>query len=267
MSATTARRSTVRFGADGAHEQGDAIAVEAPLTLVNDGEVLVTTMRTPGHDLELAAGWLVAESDVQEHSDITTLAALSASADDTTDTVRISLAPGVEGPRPRAFVTSSACGICSADVIAGVRLSPAPLQTDGWGISVAHVDRLMTDLRRAQRVFDRTGGLHAAGLVDPDGELVVTREDVGRHNAVDKAIGWALLNERMPLTDHLLLVSGRVSFEIVQKGLAAGIAGIAAVSAPTSLAVDVAREHGLVLLGFARDGRCNAYSGVERVRP
>lgn len=266
MGSAATRRMTVRFAADGAHEHGDSIAVEAPLTLVLDDEVLVTTMRTPGHDLELAAGWLVAESAVHAHGDIATMAALAARTDQDTDTVRIALAAGVEAPRPRAFMTSSACGVCSADIIAGVRLASAPLHSDEWTVGVAQVDALMTDLRSAQRTFERTGALHAAGLVDPSGTLLVTREDVGRHNAVDKVVGWALLGEHAPLTDHLMLVSGRVSYEIVQKCLAAGVAGVAAVSGPTSLAVDVAREYGLVLIGFAREGRCNVYSGADRVR-
>lgn len=265
MGIATSLRPTVRIDAGTAVERSDALPVEAPLTIALGDEVLVTTMRTPGHDLDLAAGWLVAESGVRGPGDIAAMGAFSSAGDDDVDTVRIAIADGVRAPRPRAFVTSSACGVCSAEVIAAVPPPPQPLRTGAWHLEAAAVQGLLDAMRESQRAFARTGSLHAAAIADAAGSLLVVREDVGRHNAVDKAIGWALLDDRLPLADHLLLVSGRVSYEIVQKALAGGLAAIAAVSGPTTLAVDLAREHGLVLIGFARDGRLNVYSGSEHV--
>ena len=240
----------------------DDLAVEAPLVLAQDGEAIATLMRTPGHDIDLAAGWLVVESGVRAPGDITTLRSCH---EDGTDRVHITLAPGVRPPRPRAFVTSAACGVCSADVL---DLSPArwsPPHTPGWAAEGAALAALPDTMREQQRAFDRTGGVHAAALATSTGRLLVVREDVGRHNAVDKVVGHSLVHERLPLTDHLLVVSGRVSFEIVQKAVAAGVAGIVAVSAPSSLAVDLAREYDLVLLGMTRDGGFNVYAGAEYV--
>jgi FdhD protein len=243
----------------------DAIAVESPLTIVLDGDVLVTTMRTPGHDLELVSGWLVNESGVRRPDDISSMGAFATHDDDAVDTVRVSLAAGVRPPRPRAFVTSSACGVCSADVLAAFDGPDGPLQTDGWTLPVGAIPALMEGMRDGQRMFDQTGALHAAALVSPTLEPLWVREDVGRHNAVDKVIGKALFDGRLPLTDHTLVVSGRISYEIVHKALTACIGAIVAVSGPTSLAIDLARAHGLVLAGFARGERVNVYSGDERI--
>lgn len=265
MGIATSLRPTVRIDAGTAVERSDALPVEAPLTIALGEEVLVTTMRTPGHDLELAAGWLVAESGARQPGDIVAMGAFASRGEGEVDTVRVALAEGVRPPRPRAFVTSSACGVCSADVIAAVPAPEHPLRGQAWQVQATAIEGLLDAMREAQRAFARTGSLHAAAIADPDGALLVVREDVGRHNAVDKVTGWALTEGRLPLADHLLLVSGRVSYEIVQKALAAGFAGIAAVSGPTTLAVDLAREHGLVLIGFARDGRLNVYSGSELV--
>lgn len=271
MGVTTVPRPTVRISTDAVLSRSDAVAVESPLTVVLDDQVLVTTMRTPGHDIELAAGWLVAESGVRRAADIVTMGAFAStgdeagddSGDDGVDTVRVHLAAGVLPPRPRAFVTSSACGVCSADVIDAVPEPVHPLHTPGLALVPHELLALLEQMRAAQKAFDRAGALHAAGLVDASGRLLWVREDVGRHNAVDKAIGAALLKDRLPLTDHVLLVSGRVSYEIVQKALAANVAAVVAVSGPTSLAVDLARRFGLVLIGFARDDRMNVYSGAE----
>jgi FdhD protein len=263
MAVTTTRRAIVRLpeGAERAASPDDLV-VEAPLVLGLDGEAIATLMRTPGHDIELAAGWLVVESGVRRADDVETLRQCR---EDDTDRVHITLRHGVRPPRPRAFVTSAACGVCSADV-----LDLAPLQTsaphrDGWSVSRTVVAGLPDAMRTRQRAFDRTGGVHAAALASVDGALIVVREDVGRHNAVDKVIGWALLDGQLPATDHILVVSGRVSFEIVQKAVAAGVAGIAAVSAPSSLAVDLARQYGLLLAGMVRDGRINAYAGEQLI--
>jgi FdhD protein len=259
MAVTTTRRAIVRLP-DGAEPASlpDDVIVESPLVLGLGDTAIATLMRTPGHDIELAAGWLVVESGVQRADDVETLRQCR---EDDTDRVHITLRPGVRPPRPRAFVTSAACGVCSADV-----LDLAPLRTSDphradWTITRAVLAQLPETMRLRQRAFDRTGGVHAAALATADGEVLVVREDVGRHNAVDKVVGWALLHDQLPATDRILVVSGRVSFEIVQKAVAAGSAGIAAVSAPSSLAVDLARQYGLLLAGMIRDGRINAYAG------
>jgi FdhD protein len=263
MAVMTTRRAIVRMpaGAEPA-SMPDELVVESPLVLGLHGEAIATLMRTPGHDLELAAGWLVVESGVRTADDIVTLRACR---EDDTDRVHIMLRDGVRPPRPRAFVTSAACGVCSADV-----LDLAPLQTSaphraGWTVRREDLLALPDAMRTQQRAFDRTGGVHAAALTDATGELLIVREDVGRHNAVDKVAGRALLDGRLPATDQLLVVSGRVSFEIVQKAVAAGVGGIVAVSAPSSLAVDLAREYGLLLAGMVRGSRINVYAGADLV--
>lgn len=265
MGVTTSRRSIVRVVDGTSDRRGDAVAVESPLTIVLDDEVLVTTMRTPGHDLDLAAGWLVNESGVRASSDIVGMGAFATSAPDEIDTVRLSLATGVRRPRPRAFVTSSACGVCSADILAAFDGPDAPLHSPGWRLSPDAVPRLIEGMRERQRMFEQTGALHAAALAAPDLSIRWTREDVGRHNAVDKAVGRALFDDLLPLTDHVLVVSGRISYEIVHKALTAGVAALVAVSGPTTLAIDLAREHDLLLIGFAREGRLNVYSGGDLV--
>jgi FdhD protein len=219
-------------------------------------------MRTPGHDLELAAGWLVVESGVRRPDDLETL---QACWQDGTDRVNLRLREGVRPPRPRAFVTGAACGVCSADVIDLAPLAWASPATPEWTVDPGVLGALPEAMRARQKAFARTGSLHAAALAAADGTLGVVREDVGRHNAVDKVVGHALLAGELPATDRLLVVSGRVSFEIVQKAVAAGAAGIVAVSAPSSLAVDLAREHGLLLAGLVRGGRMNVYAGAERL--
>jgi FdhD protein len=258
----TAGRAIVRVREGGQVSAPDELAVEAPLVLALDGEVLATLMRTPGHDLELTAGWLVVESGVREPHDIVRLRACW---EDETDRVHLTLADGVRPPRPRAFITSAACGVCSADLLDLAPLQRGAPHTDGWTVSGDVLVALPDKMRPLQRAFARTGGLHAAALCTAGGELLFVREDIGRHNAVDKIVGHALFDGLLPATDHLLLVSGRVSFEIVQKAVAAGVAGIVAVSAPSSLAVDLCREHGLLLAGLTRDGRCNVYAGAELV--
>ena len=263
MSVTTTRRAIVRLPADAAPTSApDDLAVEDPLVLGMDGDAIATLMRTPGHDLELAAGWLVVESGVRTPEDIVTLRACR---EDDTDRVHITLRPGVRPPRPRAFVTSAACGVCSADVLDLTLLRTSEPHRDGWSVPRAVLTELPAAMRKRQRAFDRTGAVHAAALADADGTVGVVREDVGRHNAVDKVVGHALLDGRLPATDLVLLVSGRVSFEIVQKAVAAGVAGIVAVSAPSSLAVDLARQHGLLLAGMVRGGRMNVYAGEQLI--
>jgi FdhD protein len=265
---TTTRRRIVRVraatpGQDAVSgERPDDLAVEAPLVLALGGEAIATLMRTPGHDIELAAGWLVVESGVRAHTDISTLRECR---EEDTDRVHITLADEVRPPRPRAFITSAACGVCSADVLDLSSQRWATPHSPGWGVTGEVLAGLPDLMRAHQRAFDRSGGVHAATLARADGQLLTVREDVGRHNAVDKVVGRALLDGLLPATDLLLVVSGRVSFEIVQKAVAAGVAGIVAVSAPSSLAVDIAREEGLLLAGMTRNGGYNLYAGDDLV--
>ncbi len=260
MAVMTTRRAIVRLrGSDGA-QVADDLAVEAPLTLSLGEDVLAVIMRTPGHDLELTAGWLVAESGVRQAHDIATL---RESRDG--DGVRISLRPEVTPPRSRAFVTSASCGVCSADMLELMPPQTSAPHSPGWQVDRGVLADLPEAMRRQQRAFERTGGVHAAALATASGEVLAVREDVGRHNAVDKVIGWALLEHRLPAADHILVVSGRVSFEIVQKAVAAGAAGLVAVSAPSSLAVDLARTYGVLLAGLVRGERLNVYAEPELV--
>ena len=252
-------------------EDFDPVVVEAPLSIAVDGKVLATTMRTPGHDEDLAVGWLSSETDLAARGQIVKIEREGAAAtrargiEEAVDTVSLSVAPSVDIPKPRAYLTSSSCGICSAEVIEATPRPRAMLQTEGWQLTPQDAHAWVEAMRGEQKMFELTGSLHAAAIVSPGGILQVVREDVGRHNAVDKVIGSAFLSEDYPLTDHTLVVSGRVSYEIVAKALRACLAGIVAVSGPTTLAVDLARAHGLVLLGFTRDDRLNVYAGGDRV--
>ena len=255
-------------------DQFDRVVVEAPLAISVDQNTLLTTMRTPGHDEELAVGWLLSEAEIKAPTDIISVERVGASdlrhwgveGESAVDTVLAQLGADVVPPRPRAYLTSSSCGVCSSDVLATTPKPAVALHSEDWVITpqVAHV--LIKQMRCEQKMFDLTGSLHAAALADPNNKLLVVREDVGRHNAVDKVLGNAFLDGNFPLTDHILVVSGRVSYEIVTKALSASVAAIVAVSGPTTLAVDLARAHGLVLIGFTRDDRLNVYSGKGRVK-
>jgi FdhD protein len=251
----------------GQTERGsDLVAGEEPLEIRLAGERLAVTMRTPvpGQDSELALGFLLAEAIV----DLEQVGRISECRSDGGDggVVDVLLRPGA---RPadgwqRDFYTTSSCGICGKQSIEAVRASAAPVP-DGPQVSSATLSALPDALRARQRVFDRTGGLHAAALFTPAGDVVEVREDIGRHNAVDKLVGRAAMDGLLPLHGHLLMVSGRVSFEIVQKALAAGLPLVAAVSAPSTLAVRLARESNMTLVGFLREGAFNVYAGSERI--
>lgn len=260
MAVMTTRRAVVRRRGSGTSSAPDELAVEAPLTLSLGDDVLAVLMRTPGHDLELAAGWLVAESGVRRADDIATMRESRGG-----DGVRIGLRDGVAPPRSRAFVTSASCGVCSADLVDLLPQATSAPHSPGWHVERDILAGLPSAMRAQQRAFDRTGGLHAAAFSPASGGVLVVREDVGRHNAVDKVVGWALMTGLLPGADHLLVVSGRVSFEIVQKAVAAGVAGIVAVSAPSSLAVDLARTYGLLLAGLVRGDQLNVYAGAELI--
>jgi len=254
--------------------RADVLAAEEPLGIRVNGTALTMTMRTPGDDLELAAGFLVSEAVIRSPADIAEIKLCDGTScghaghDDLGNIAEVTLAAGVEvapGAR-RNFMTTSACGVCGKASIADLCVRPhAPLAGDPARFAPAMLAALPDQLRDAQRVFSRTGGLHAAGLFTAAGELIAAREDVGRHNAVDKVVGWALLEDRLPLAGCALLVSGRASFELAQKAILAGIPLLAAVSAPSSLAVDLAEEAGLTLVGFLRGPSMNVYTGADRL--
>jgi len=255
----------------------DVLAVEEPLEIRVGGLSLAITMRTPGHDVELAAGFLVSEAIIAHGDEFASARycapteALDASGEGNTfNILDLTLAAGVAAPDPslaRRFFTTSSCGICGKDSIDSVRtLSRHPVADDPLVVSAALLTTLPDRLREQQAVFEKTGGLHAAALVDgTTGEVLVLREDVGRHNAVDKVVGWAVLNDRLPLSGCVLMVSGRASFELTQKASMAGIPMLAAVSAPSSLAADLATELGMTLVGFLRGESMVVYSGAQRI--
>jgi FdhD protein len=229
-------------------------------------------MRTPGDDLDLAHGFLLTEGVIRSVQDISTARYCDSVDDDGRNTYNVldlALAPGVAAPVvgiERNFYTTSSCGVCGKAALDAVRLSTKfPPATDDSQVPVRALVGMPDALREQQKVFASTGGLHAAGLFTVDGELLVVREDVGRHNAVDKVLGWAVLSERVPLSGCVLMVSGRASFELVQKAAMAGIPVLAAVSAPSSLAAELADEQGMTLVGFLRGDSMNVYTGASRI--
>jgi FdhD protein len=252
----------------------DTVAGEEPLEIRVGGRSLAVTMRTPGADFDLAAGFLVSEGVVTRTQDVVSMRYCSgagAEGINEFNVVDVALAGDVAPPDEsvaRAFFTTSSCGLCGKASIDAVRTRSAfDVRDDPLRLEPPMLANLPTRLRSAQRVFEKTGGLHAAALFDGStGELLAVREDVGRHNAVDKVVGWALREGRLPLRGVILMVSGRASFELVQKALMAGIPMLCAVSAPSSLAVDLAKESGMTLVGFLRDPSMVVYTGSERLR-
>jgi FdhD protein len=246
----------------------DTLAVEEPLEIQLAGCSVAVTMRTPGDDLDLAAGFLFTEGILHGASDIESISHCPSDDPEAEgNIVNVNPAdPAKVDPERwrRNFFATSSCGICGKASIDQVRQEAEPINSPA-PISPSVLSALDSSLRRKQRTFDLTGGLHAAALFDLGGRLILLREDVGRHNAVDKVIGAMVRQESVPLSSHVLMVSGRASFEVVQKALMAGIPIVAAVSAPSSLAVDLARESGMTLVGFLRDGGFNVYSGAERI--
>ena len=280
MATRTERRRVLKISLPGSAARGsaapgvavqraDLLAVEEPLEIRIGGTPLTVTMRTPGDDIDLAAGFLFGEGLIdpagpreirmcdENVADVTLAAApLPRDVERATDARRAQ----------RNFLTTSACGVCGKESIESIRVqSRYDIAADPVRVSPEVLASLPDRLRETQRVFASTGGLHAAGLFSPDGRLLVLREDVGRHNAVDKVVGWALRTGRLPLAGHILLVSGRASFELVQKACMAGIPVLAAVSAPSSLAAGLAEEAGLTLIGFLRGASMNAYTGTGRL--
>jgi FdhD protein len=253
----------------------DTLVAEEPLEIRLGGRPPAITMRTPGDDFALAAGFLVSEGVLRRAEDVANIvycAGVTKDGANTYNVVDVRLAPGVPLPDitlQRNVYTTSSCGLCGKASLEAVRTTAAWPIRDRPPLRVApeSLAALPDRLRAAQRVFDRTGGLHAAGLFSPEGELLDLREDVGRHNAVDKLIGRALQSGELPLSRSILLVSGRASFELAQKAVMAGIPMLAAVSAPSSLAVDLAAQTGLTLIGFLRGGSMNVYAGEHRLAP
>ncbi|MDT5363971.1 MAG: FdhD protein [Mycobacterium sp.] len=271
MGRVTSRYRVLRMVDGVATARPDTLAAEEPLEIRVAGRPLSVTMRTPGDDFDLARGFLVSEGVVATGSDISAIrycAGATADGSNTYNVLDVVLAEGVPLPDPsveRNFYTTSSCGLCGKASLEAVRTtSKWHVDRDPVRLTAATIATLPEKLRAAQRVFDRTGGLHAAGLFDANGDSWCVREDVGRHNAVDKVIGWGLGAGRLPLSGTTLMVSGRASFELVQKAVMAGIPALAAVSAPSSLAVDLAREMGLTLIGFLRGSSMNVYSAGER---
>ncbi len=272
MGQVTSHRRITHLAAEKAITRGETLVVEEPLEIRVDGAAVTVTMRTPGSDIELAQGFLLTEGVITGRDDVLTIRYCAGRGEDGANTYNVldvTLAAGV--PKPdldvtRNFYTTSSCGVCGKASLDAVRLisrfSPG---TDPAPVAAATLKAMPAQLRSAQKVFESTGGLHAAALFSADGTMLVAREDVGRHNAVDKVIGWATEQGRVPLAASVLLVSGRASFELTQKAVMAGIPVLAAVSAPSSLAVSLAEESGITLVAFLREDSMNIYTRADRI--
>ncbi|MBC2876917.1 MULTISPECIES: formate dehydrogenase accessory sulfurtransferase FdhD [Streptomyces] len=274
MGRVTARRRVIRIRDGAVTTRPDTLVAEEPLEIRLNGKPLAITMRTPGNDFALAAGFLVSEGVLGRAEEVANIAYCAGAKDDGSNTynvVDVRLAPGVPVPEvslERNVYTTSSCGLCGKASLDAVRTTarwPVADGPDPVRLSPALLAALPDRLRASQTVFDRTGGLHGAALFTAEGELLDVREDVGRHNAVDKLVGRALRDGSLPLSGTVLLVSGRASFELAQKAVMAGIPVLAAVSAPSSLAVDLAVESGMTLVGFLRGSSMNVYAGEERI--
>jgi FdhD protein len=265
-----AERRVLKVAAGGeARRARDRLAVEEPLELRVAGRPVGVTMRTPGNDFELAIGYCISERLVARPDDVGAVrfCAPEGQAQEY-NVLSVDLRPGVPVPDPsldRLAVTSSSCGVCGKASIEAVTAACPAVGGDGLAVSAQVLAAIPDRVREAQRVFEQTGGLHAAAVCDTMGEVRCVREDVGRHNAVDKVIGWAATERRLPLTGMALFVSGRCSFEIVQKAAVAGVPLVAAVSAPSSLAVELADQVGMTLVGFLRGDTMNVYTHAHRV--
>ena len=272
---SSVRAQVVAFEAAGSAIRSDRLATEEPLEIRllagRSRRTAAVTMRTPGADFELAAGFLHGEGVVAGSEDIVGMSYCTdpdVDGEQRFNIVNVALAPHVDpdlAPLERHFLTTSACGVCGKASLDALRVRSAPLAAASPRIDPATLTGLPGRLRAAQGLFEVTGGLHAAGLFDAGGDLVAAREDVGRHNAVDKLLGWALLAGRLPLAESIVLVSGRASYEILQKCLAAGVPVVCSVSAPSSLAVSLAERVGMTLVGFLRGERFNVYAGAPRI--
>ena len=272
MGRVTARRRAQHLTADDAISRPETLAVEDPLEIRVNGTPITVTMRTPGSDFELAQGFLLTEGVIAHRDDVVTVRYCRGAAGEanTYNVLDVTLAPDVTPPDvdvTRNFYTTSSCGVCGKASLEAVRtISRHSPGDEPASITADTLTSMPGQLRTAQKVFASTGGLHGAALFGIDGTLLAVREDIGRHNAVDKVIGWALEEGRIPLSTSVLLVSGRASFEITQKAVMAGIPVLAAVSAPSSLAVDLASQSGVTLVAFLRGDSMNVYTRPDRVK-
>ena len=263
------RARVLRYGGEAGARVDDQLAAEEPLEIRIGGQPLTLMMRTPGHDRDLALGFLYGEGIIRSADDVAALTVVpNGEHPDLENVIDVQLAPsapGVDQRWQRNFLSASSCGLCGVSSIESIHEAAPPLPDDQLSIDPEMIYRLDGRLREEQAIFARTGGLHAAGLFTLDGEPVVVREDIGRHNAVDKVIGHAAGQGILPLDRHILMVSGRTSFEIVQKALQARIPVLVAVSAPSSLARDLAQASNQTLIGFLRGRSLNVYSGRQRL--
>jgi FdhD protein len=269
------RTRVITYEREEVRRRSDAVATEEPLEIrlhhIGDDYISSVTMRTPGNDFELATGWLLAEGIVRGPDDVTRMAYCvdrDVGEEQRYNIVNVHLRPDPRrdfGSIERDFFTTSACGVCGKAGLDQLATKASRIDSE-LTVQSETICSLPGKLRAAQGVFERTGGLHAAGLFDSTGELLGLREDVGRHNALDKLLGWALLERKLPLSDCIVLVSGRASFELAQKSVVAGVPVMCAVSAPSSLAIEVATNFNMSLVGFLRDERFNVYSGAERIQ-
>ncbi|TMD64314.1 MAG: formate dehydrogenase accessory sulfurtransferase FdhD [Chloroflexi bacterium] len=270
MDRSSHRARVLRYGDDAGARVEDQLAGEEPLEVRIGGAPLTVMMRTPGHERELALGFLFGEGIIRTADDVAAVRILpNGEHPDLENIVDIALnpsAPGVDQRWQRNFLSATSCGLCGVSTIEAIHQAAPPLPDDGLVVDPEVIYGLDARLRAEQEVFARTGGLHAAGLFTAEGEPVAVREDIGRHNAVDKVVGHALERGLMPLARHILMVSGRTSFEIVQKALQARIPVLVAVSAPSSLARDLAQASNQTLIGFLRGRSLNVYSGRQRIR-
>jgi FdhD protein len=273
MGRVTSRRRVQHVTSGDTVARPDTLVVEEPLEIRVDGKPLTVTMRTPGSDVELAQGFLLTEGVIGQRDDVLTVRYCKGAGPDQVNTYNVldvTLAPHVPPPDvdvTRNFYTTSSCGVCGKASLDAVRtISKHGPGDDPSTVAATTLSAMPDRLRDEQKVFASTGGLHGAALFDVDGTVLAVREDIGRHNAVDKVIGWALENDRIPLSATVLLVSGRVSFELTQKAVMAGIPVLAAVSAPSSLAVDLASQSGLTLVAFLRGDSMNIYTRPDRVK-
>lgn len=261
------RRKVVRVRAGEASTRPDSVAVEEPLEVRVNGSAVAVTMRTPGDDFELAVGFLLSEGILAGPDDLVGVRYCNDGRPDPARNIVDVTARGVVDHPHRRQAVNSACGLCGRDSLDQVRTAARwPVSDDPVTVDVRLLGALPDRLREQQAVFERTGGIHAAGLFSPTGDLLVLREDVGRHNAVDKVVGWALMQGRLPARGLVLQVSSRLSFELVQKAWIAGVPVLSGVSAPSTLAVDLAQEAGMTLAGFVRGDSLNLYAGSHRVR-
>ena len=266
----------IKVARNGGLKQSDLLAVEEPLEIrlgfgvasEREQKSLSVTMRTPGHDFELALGFLLTEGIISSGEQVESIKYCnSVKQEEFENVVRVELKPDVQidfKKFQRHFYTSSSCGVCGKSSIDAIKVKGKAIES-GLTLSSSVIYSLPDKLRKAQLVFEHTGGLHASALFNQAGELIILREDVGRHNALDKIIGAMLFKNEVPMSDFILMLSGRTSFELVQKAAVAGIPVIAAVGAPSSLAVDLAKETGITLLGFVREGGFNIYCGEQRI--